>query len=138
MIELAGVHNPQQAAAIIGKTAQLELYDLEPALVSPSVTVTGQPGRDTNLYQLLSRVQAAAKTGAPSRYVLFRPEKVTTTTGTGKNRKTTTTTVWVRAAGPTAQLHRDPRPGNAGLLDPYARQDPEGRQGAAGAAPDAS
>ena len=30
VIQLAGVHNPQQAAAIIGKTAQLELYDLSP------------------------------------------------------------------------------------------------------------
>ena len=29
VIQLAGVHDPQQAAAIIGKTAQLELYDLD-------------------------------------------------------------------------------------------------------------
>ena len=29
VIELAGVHDPAQAAAIIGTTAQLELYDLE-------------------------------------------------------------------------------------------------------------
>jgi SecD/SecF fusion protein len=126
VIELAGVHNPQQAAAIIGKTALLELYDLEPALVSPSVTVTGQPVATTSLYQLLSRVQAVAKTGAPSQYVLFRPQKVTTTTGTGKNRKTRTTSVWVRAAGPTAQLHRDPATGNVGLLDPYHGKVPKG------------
>jgi preprotein translocase subunit SecD len=65
VIELAGVHNPQQAAAVIGQTAQLELYDLEPALVSPSVTVTGNPVATTSLCQLLTRVQGAAKAGSP-------------------------------------------------------------------------
>jgi SecD/SecF fusion protein len=126
VIELAGVHNPQQAAAVIGQTAQLELYDLEPALVSPSVTVTGTPVATTSLYQLLSRVQAAAKAGTPSEYVLFKPVKVRTTTGTGKKAKTTTTSVWVRAAGPVAQLHRDPVTGNAGLLDPFGGKIPKG------------
>ncbi len=126
VIELAGVHNPQQAAAIIGQTAQLELYDLEPSLVPPSVTSTGVPVATRSLYQLLSRVQASAKVGSPSEYVLFKPVKVRKTTGTGKNRKTTTTTVWVRAAGPVEQLHRDPVTGNAGLLDPYAGKIPKG------------
>ena len=35
-IELAGVHDPEKAAAIIGKTAQLELYDLETSATGPS------------------------------------------------------------------------------------------------------
>jgi SecD/SecF fusion protein len=127
VIELAGVHDPQQAAAVIGQTAQLELYDLEPALVSPSVTVTGTPVATTNLFQLLSRVQASAKAGTPSEYVLFRPVKIKTTTGTGKKKKTTTTTVWVHTkAGPVAQLHRDPVTGNPGLLDPYGGKVPKG------------
>jgi SecD/SecF fusion protein len=126
VIQLAGVHNPQQAAAIIGKTALLELYDLEPALVSPSVTVTGQPVATTSLYQLLSRVQASAKASSPSEYVLFKPVKVSTTTGTGVKKTTQTTSVWVRAGGPTAQLHRDPATGNAGLLDPYRGKIPKG------------
>jgi SecD/SecF fusion protein len=126
VIQLAGVHNPQQAAAIIGKTALLELYDLEPALVPPSVTATGQPIATTSLYQLLSRVQTAAKVGSPSEYVLFRPQKVTTTTGTGKKKKTHTTSVWVRAAGPIATLHRDPTTGNPGLLDPFRGKVPKG------------
>ena len=39
-VELAGVHDPAQAAAIVGKTGQLGLYDLIPALVSPSVDAT--------------------------------------------------------------------------------------------------
>ena len=62
VIQLAGVHNPAQAAAIIGTTAQLELYDLETALVSPSVTASGgQPVATRNLFNLLSRVQATAR-----------------------------------------------------------------------------
>ena len=71
-------------------------------------------------------MQASAKVGSPSEYVLFKPVKVHSTTGTGKNKKTTTTTVWVRAAGPVEQLHRDPVTGNAGLLDPYAGKIPKG------------
>jgi SecD/SecF fusion protein len=127
VIQLAGVHNPAQAAAIIGTTAQLELYDLETALVSPSVTASGgQPVATRNLYDLLSRVQAAAKTGTPTGYVLFKPVKVTSTVGILKNKKTKTTIVWVKKAGPTATLHRDPSTGNAGLLDPYKGKIPAG------------
>jgi SecD/SecF fusion protein len=126
VIQLAGVHNPEQAAAIIGSTAQLELYDLEPALVAPSVTATGEPVASQNLYQVLSRVQAAAKTSKPSGYVLFKPVKVKTTTGTGKQKKTKTTTVWVKAAGPTDTLHRDTLTGNAGLLDASHGKVPKG------------
>jgi SecD/SecF fusion protein len=126
VIQLAGVHNPEQAAAIIGSTAELELYDLETALVPPSITTTGTPVATTNLYQLLSRVQAAAKNSKPSAYVLFKPVKVTTTTGTGKNKKTKTTTVWVKKAGPTTTLHRDALTGNAGLLDASKGKVPKG------------
>jgi SecD/SecF fusion protein len=126
VIQLAGVHDPAQAAQIIGSTAQLELYDLEPSLVPPSVTVTGNPVATRNLYDLLSRVQASAKKGTPSAYVLFKPVKVTTTTGTGKNKKTKTTTTYVKAAGPIDALHRDPSTGNAGLLDAYHGKAPKG------------
>src|SRR3954467_5554775 len=66
VIQLAGVHDPAQAASIIGSTAQLQLYDLETALVPPSVTASGgQPVPTRNLHDLLSRVQATAKTGQP-------------------------------------------------------------------------
>jgi|GEM_PF-6780960 len=75
--------------SILFSQAQLELYDLEPALVAPSVTASGgQPVATRNLYDLLSRARAAAKTGEPSDYYLFRPVTVKTTTGTEKNRKT--------------------------------------------------
>jgi len=126
VIQLAGVHDPAQAASIIGSTAQLELYDLEPSLVPPSVTVTGTPVATRNLYDLLTRVQASAKKGRPSGYVLFKPVKVTTTTGTGKNKKTKTTTTYVKAAGPIDSLHRDPSTGNAGLLDEHGGKAPKG------------
>ena len=121
VIQLAGVHDPAAAAKLIGSTAKLELYDLEPALVPPSVSATGTPIATTSLYDLLSRVQASAKQGAPSQYALFK--KTTNTTGVGKNKKTTTT--WHRIGGPTATLHRDPTTGNPGLLDPYGGKVPK-------------
>jgi SecD/SecF fusion protein len=118
-IQLAGIHDVAEAANIIGSTAQLELYDLEPALFGPSTSASG-PVATRSLYQLLSRVQASAKKGTPSQYVLFKPVKVKTTTGTGKNKKTTTKTVYVKAANPnpTSTLHRDPN-GNPGVLDRF-------------------
>ena len=126
VIQLAGVHDPTAAAKLIGSTAKLELFDLEPALVPPSVTATGVPQATTSLYDLLSRVQASAKTGTPTQYALFASTKTTHTTGTGKKKKTTTTTTWHRIAGPTATLHRDPTTGNAGLLDAFGGKVPKG------------
>jgi len=126
VIQLAGVHDPNQAAAIIGKTAQLELYDLEPSLLPPSTTAQGGAVAIRSLYQLLTRVQSSAQGQQPSAYVLFRPVKVTSTTGAGKNKKTQTNTTFVRAAGPTPTLRRDPTTGNPGLLDRYRGTAPKG------------
>jgi SecD/SecF fusion protein len=134
VIELAGVHDPAQAASIIGKTAQLELYDMTPALESPSIDVRGTTVTPyQSLYNLLNAVQSRATTGGnPSGYVLFRPVKVTTTktTGTGKNKKTkqvvTTSYVLARGGGPTATLHHDPTTGNPGLLDSHGGTVPSG------------
>jgi SecD/SecF fusion protein len=115
VIELAGVHDPEQAAQIIGKTAQLELYDLVPALEAPSVSGGSQVQPYRNLYQLLSAVQSRA-TGTPSAYFLFKPVKV------GKK----TVYVLPRNGGPAATLHRDPTTGNAGLLDSRGGKVPKG------------
>jgi len=104
-IQLAGVHNVNQAATIIGSTAQLELYDLEPALVAPSTSTQG-PVATRSLYQLLSHVPQSSQNGTPSQYVLFKP------CGKGKQK------TFVRAAGPSGTLHRAPN-GNAGVLDAY-------------------
>jgi SecD/SecF fusion protein len=70
VIQLPAVHDPNQAAKVIGKTAQLQLFDLTPSLLSPSINAQQQPVPYTSLYQLLSRVQSGQK-GAPSGYYLF-------------------------------------------------------------------
>ena len=43
VIQLAGVHDPKKAAELIGKTAQLELFDLEADLTGPSISAQGIP-----------------------------------------------------------------------------------------------
>ncbi len=70
VIELPAVHNINQAAAIIGQTAQLELYDLETSLVAPSIDASQNPVATTSLYGLLASVQSGQK-GAPAQFYLF-------------------------------------------------------------------
>jgi len=70
VIELPAVHNINQAAQIIGETAQLELYDLETSLVAPSVDASQNPVATTSLFTLLTSVQSGQK-GLPSQYYLF-------------------------------------------------------------------
>ena len=71
VIELPAVHNINQAAQIIGKTAQLELYDMTPSLLPPSIDVSQNPVAVTNLFSLLARVQSG-QSGQPSAAYLFR------------------------------------------------------------------
>jgi SecD/SecF fusion protein len=75
VIELAGVHDPAKAAAIIGKTAQLELYDLETSLTGPSISPSGNPQESPSLYALLSQVQSQAKKGTPEGYYVLGKNK---------------------------------------------------------------
>ncbi|MGN6797571.1 MAG: protein translocase subunit SecD, partial [Gaiellaceae bacterium] len=128
VIQLAGIHDPEQAAKVIGSTAQLELYDMTPALVQPSVNAAGDSAQPyVNLYDLLLAVQSKATTGTPTGYVLFKPVKVTS--GTGKKKKTTTVYVVARGTANNGQaptLHRDPTTGNAGLLDSHGGKIPTG------------
>ena len=60
-IQLPGVKDPEAAAKIIGKTAQLELYDLETSLVPPSIDINGNPDRRSSVYDLLAGQQAIVK-----------------------------------------------------------------------------
>jgi SecD/SecF fusion protein len=76
VIELAGVHDPAKAAAIIGKTAQLELYDLETSVTGPSLSTSGNPQESTSLFALLSASQSLAKSGEPAAYYAFGKNKV--------------------------------------------------------------
>src|SRR6188472_2794826 len=72
-IQLPGVKDPAAAAGIIGKTAQLELFDLERDLVSPSIDArTRQPIATPKLYDLLAGQQALASRGTPDTYYVFR------------------------------------------------------------------
>jgi SecD/SecF fusion protein len=78
VIELPGVKNAAQAAQLIGKTAQLEFYDLQGDLTGPSVTTSGfarVPVATASLYNLLSGQQAKAKQGRPTAYYLFDKNK---------------------------------------------------------------
>jgi SecD/SecF fusion protein len=110
VIELAGVHDTATALKIIGKTAQLELYDLETSLYpGVSIAASGVAVENTKLFNLLSRVQKGQK-GTPSQYYLFK--KV------GKT--------WKRVAGPTFLLHGNKKEHQVGLLDKYGGKTPNG------------
>jgi SecD/SecF fusion protein len=72
-IQLPGIKDPAAAAQIIGKTAQLELFDLEGDLVAPSIDArTRQPIATPKLYDLLAGQQALAAKGEPEAYYVFR------------------------------------------------------------------
>ncbi len=96
VIQLAGVHDPAKAAAIVGQTGQLQFYDFEKDLASQTLDSNGQPAPLPSLYGLLTQVKADAKKGTPQSYYLFRTKTVTTT----KNKKTTTTTTHKKVRGP--------------------------------------
>jgi SecD/SecF fusion protein len=74
VIELPGIKDPEAAAALIGKTAQLELYDLETSVVGPSRDINGQPQATASLYQLLTGVQSNLGND-PSAWYLFDANK---------------------------------------------------------------
>src|SRR5215207_6536035 len=61
VIQLAGVHDAGKAAGIIGKTAQLQFFDLEADVTGPSTDGAGRVVATDSLYQLLNAVKADAK-----------------------------------------------------------------------------
>src|SRR4249919_3793330 len=75
VIELAGVHDPAKAAGIIGKTAELQFYDLENDVAGPSTDGNGGVIANPSLHTLLSQVQDDAKAGTPTAYYLFNGRK---------------------------------------------------------------
>ena len=78
VIQLAGVHDPAKAAELIGKTAQLEFYDLQADLTGPSAGTQGfvrYPIATASVYNLLAGQQAKAKEGTPTAYYLFDKNK---------------------------------------------------------------
>ena len=75
VIELPGVKNAATAAKVIGKTAQLELFDLESDLTGPSIDANNQPRAETSVYNLLAAVGRTARKGTPEAFYLFNKAK---------------------------------------------------------------
>jgi SecD/SecF fusion protein len=74
VIQLAGVHDLTKAAKLIGKTAQLQFYDLENDVTGPSAQGGGVVATPS-LYSLLNQVQKDAKKGTPTAFYLFDAKK---------------------------------------------------------------
>jgi len=74
-IQLPGVKNPEDVIEILGKTAQLELFDLEANLVRPSIGVQNYPEATESLYALLAGQQALVEEGKTEAWYLFDDTK---------------------------------------------------------------
>ncbi len=77
-VQLAGVFDRERATQIIGKTAQLELFDLQGNLVpGVSLDFQGFPVANTSIYPLLSSaaVTSEAKKGTPREFYLVETTK---------------------------------------------------------------
>ncbi|MEZ5099188.1 MAG: hypothetical protein R3C15_05180 [Thermoleophilia bacterium] len=70
-VQLAGEFDQARAARLVGKTAQLEFYDLEGDLVPPTIGSGGIVLPVEDLFGLLSPLQARAETGTPSQWFAF-------------------------------------------------------------------
>ena len=71
-----GVKDPEAAAKIIGKTAQLELFDLETSLVAPSIDINGNPQPRDSVYDLLAGQQALVKGDSDQWWVFDKKKKL--------------------------------------------------------------
>jgi len=94
VIQLAGVHDPAKAAAIVGSTGKLQFFDFEKDLASPTVDSNGDPTPYPTLYALLTdpKVKSEAAKGTPETYYLF---------GTKTKKKTTEKNVLLAGPDPT-------------------------------------
>jgi SecD/SecF fusion protein len=132
VIQLAGVHDPAAAAKLIGKTAQLQLFDFEQDITGPSVDANGNPVAQPTLYGLLTQVQKDAAKGSPESYYLFRnTTHVTTTkkkTTVTRNGKKTTVLKPVKTTKVTHKLIQGPASTKAALLRPYGGSAPANTQ----------
>jgi SecD/SecF fusion protein len=116
VIQLAGIHDPAKAAAVIGSTGQLQFYDFEKDLAAPTVNQLS-PTPYPTAYSLLKQIQGQVKgAGAPSQYYLFGPKTVTKTVN-GKETKTTTKHAILQTA-----------PTRKQLLGPYGGTKPAGTE----------
>jgi SecD/SecF fusion protein len=114
VVQLAGIHDPNKAAKVIGRTGQLQFFDFEGDLAPPTVTgegtATPTPKPAGSLYGLLKQLQPEAQKGSPEAYYLFGPKKITknvTTTVNGKQvtKKQTQTIKHAKLQGPEGTRH---------------------------------
>jgi SecD/SecF fusion protein len=116
VIQLAGIHDPAKAAAVIGSTGQLQFYDFEKDLAPPTVDQLS-PTPYPTAYSLLKQIQdQVKKAGVPSSYYLFGPKTVTKTVK-GKKTKTTDKHAILQTALTKKQL-----------LGPYGGKEPAGSE----------
>jgi SecD/SecF fusion protein len=116
VIQLAGVHNAAKAAALIGKTAQLQLFDFEADLVTPSIDGNGNPVATPSLYTLLKQVQTQTTRGSPESFYLFKAKTKTVPAAKKGGKPTTTTTYSLKNSAQTEKL----------LLKPFGGKTPAG------------
>jgi SecD/SecF fusion protein len=81
VIQLAGIHNVNDAAALIGKTAVLEFYDFEADVTGPSVSgglLNATPVASASLYDLLAApaTRLLASKGEAAQWYLFNDKHV--------------------------------------------------------------
>ncbi|HET8893479.1 MAG TPA: protein translocase subunit SecD [Gaiellaceae bacterium] len=107
VIQLAGVHDAAKAADLIGKTAQLQLFDLQADVTGPSAGLNGNVVATPTLYGLLTQVHTQAAKGVPQAYYLFRSKAVIHVV----KKKSTTTVTHSLLQGPADTLKQ--------LLAPY-------------------
>jgi SecD/SecF fusion protein len=75
VIDMPGITNPEQVIDVLGRTAQLELYDLEANLVRPSVDAQGFPVATPTLFELLAGQQSLVEEDAAESWYLFDDKK---------------------------------------------------------------
>lgn len=76
VIQLAGVHDPEEAAKLIGKTAQLQFYDLEADVEPPTKGAQGQVVPKSSLYTLLAPIQSQVDKKSSHWYLFKNKRKV--------------------------------------------------------------
>ncbi|HEX7255760.1 MAG TPA: protein translocase subunit SecD [Gaiellaceae bacterium] len=73
-IQLPGVDDPDKAAELIGKTAQLWLFDVNENTLDPTRDENGFPIPSDNRFQLLKELQPRTKRGEIPEYYLVDPK----------------------------------------------------------------
>jgi SecD/SecF fusion protein len=77
-IQLPGIRDPQSAADLVGKTAQLWLFKLQANIVEPTAQTEGFltfPAPQDNLFQLLKQIQPRVKKDTAEEWYLVDPKR---------------------------------------------------------------